>query len=238
MPPRDGPAPVKSPLLKPLDVASLPKAQYVPPPVHVAPSMGSKYNGTYDARTPPSALAAAWCGGAAGFARTSLHRRAFFPLPFLLLVRTYAPHERNLKLHRRRPAVRGAGSFLGDVFPDKPILERLNWLHVPLLTITPLLAIFGMCTSSWDWRTVAFSVLYYFWSGLGITAGYHRHFAHKAYKATWGLKVALLLMGSAAVEGSAKWWCRDHRAHHRLEAGSLSWWSFEERSCLTTAAEG
>lgn len=29
------------------------------------------------------------------------------------------------------------------------------------------------------------------------------------------LKYLLVLMGSAAVEGSVRWWSRDHRAHHR-----------------------
>lgn len=26
----------------------------------------------------------------------------------------------------------------------------------------------------------------------------------------------MMLMGSGAVEGSIRWWCRDHRAHHKF----------------------
>ena len=40
-------------------------------------------------------------------------------------------------------------------------------------------------------------------------------FAHRAYRATPGTEALLICMGSGAVEGSLKWWARDHRAHHR-----------------------
>jgi stearoyl-CoA desaturase (delta-9 desaturase) len=53
----------------------------------------------------------------------------------------------------------------------RPLLQRLNWLHVPLLTITPLLALYGLLTTPAVAATYAFAVVYYFWSGLGITAG-------------------------------------------------------------------
>ena len=45
--------------------------------------------------------------------------------------------------------------------------------------------------------------------------GYHRLWAHSSYKATLPLKIWLAAMGAGAVEGSARWWSRDHRAHHR-----------------------
>jgi len=52
-------------------------------------------------------------------------------------------------------------------------------------------------------------------TGVGITAGYHRLFAHRAYKARQPFKFIIMMLGSGAVEGSVRWWCRDHRAHHR-----------------------
>ncbi|CAJ0827257.1 5696_t:CDS:2 [Entrophospora sp. SA101] len=39
--------------------------------------------------------------------------------------------------------------------------------------------------------------------------------AHRAYKASRPLEIFLLFGASGAVEGSVRWWCRDHRAHHR-----------------------
>ena len=61
--------------------------------------------------------------------------------------------------------------ILGDHNLNKPLLQRLNWLHVPLLLITPMLAIYGCAMWKYDARTLAFAVFYYFFSGLGITAG-------------------------------------------------------------------
>lgn len=49
----------------------------------------------------------------------------------------------------------------------------------------------------------------------GITAGYHRLWAHRCYNASLPLQYFLALAGAGAVEGSIKWWSRDHRAHHR-----------------------
>lgn len=64
-------------------------------------------------------------------------------------------------------------------------------------------------------RLFFFSVFYYFVTGLGITAGYHRLWAHRAYNASKPLQYVLAMAGAGAVEGSIKWWSRGHRAHHR-----------------------
>ena len=74
---------------------------------------------------------------------------------------------------------------IGDNFKDRPLLERLNFLHLGLLTLTPLLALYGVCTATWDLRTIAFSVFYYFFSGLGITAGAWGDLGHLC-KIGWG----------------------------------------------------
>jgi len=66
-----------------------------------------------------------------------------------------------------------------------------------------------------QWKTTLWAVLYYFYTGLGITAGYHRLWAHTSYSATRPLELFLALGGAGAVEGSIRWWSRDHRAHHR-----------------------
>jgi len=105
--------------------------------------------------------------------------------------------------------------LLGDNFKDKPFYQRLNWLHVTLLVGTPALALYGISQWTFQWRTLVWAVVWYFMTGLGITAGYHRLFAHRAYVAGTPLRVLLLLLGAGAFEGSVRWWSRDHRAHHR-----------------------
>ncbi|CAG8447429.1 10998_t:CDS:2 [Ambispora gerdemannii] len=103
---------------------------------------------------------------------------------------------------------------------DEPITlanwyKHVNWLHATLLTSTPLLAIYGLYTTPVLPKTFLWSFIYYYCTGLGITAGYHRLWAHRAYTASKPLQLLLIAFASGAVEGSARWWCRDHRAHHR-----------------------
>ena len=51
---------------------------------------------------------------------------------------------------------------------------------------------------------------------VGMTAGYHRLWAHRSYNATRTLEYILaLLAAAAAVEGSIMLWATRHRAHHR-----------------------
>ena len=52
-------------------------------------------------------------------------------------------------------------------------------------------------------------------SSLGITAGYHRLWAHRAYEATLPLKIILMIMGTFAVQNSVLYWASGHRTHHR-----------------------
>ena len=53
------------------------------------------------------------------------------------------------------------------------------------------------------------------WTGLSITAGYHRLLSHRAYKAHPVVKNFLLLGATLAVQGSAFDWVSGHRSHHR-----------------------
>jgi len=95
------------------------------------------------------------------------------------------------------------------------ILNEIQWVSTIVLTATPLLAAYGIYTTPLQAKTFAWSVVYYFLTGLGITAGYHRLWAHRAYKAGLPLQYFLAFMGTGAVEGSIHWWARGHRAHHR-----------------------
>jgi stearoyl-CoA desaturase (Delta-9 desaturase) len=51
-------------------------------------------------------------------------------------------------------------------------------------------------------------------TNLSITAGYHRLFAHRSYKAQPILEFLYLALGASAWQGSALKWASDHRRHH------------------------
>lgn len=109
---------------------------------------------------------------------------------------------------------------------------ELNWLHVAILAGTPVIGLVGAYYTPLRWETAVWSVVYYYMTGLGklwhlplkacclivlpgITAGYHRLWAHRSYNASKPLQYVLAFVGAGAVEGSIKWWSRGHRAHHR-----------------------
>ncbi|RHY26782.1 hypothetical protein DYB32_007302 [Aphanomyces invadans] len=64
------------------------------------------------------------------------------------------------------------------------------------------------------WQTLVFSGLLYYTSILGVTAGAHRLWAHKSYKAHGMVRFVLMLWHSTANQGSVFDWSRWHRLHH------------------------
>ena len=50
---------------------------------------------------------------------------------------------------------------------------------------------------------------------LGITAGYHRYFAHKSFKTSRAFQLVLAWIGCSATQKGPLWWCGTHRRHHR-----------------------
>jgi stearoyl-CoA desaturase (delta-9 desaturase) len=58
--------------------------------------------------------------------------------------------------------------------------------------------------------------LWYQICGLGVTAGLHRLWSHKSYKAKTPTKVLLMILASASNQGSIYHWSRDHRVHHKF----------------------
>ena len=182
------------------------------------------------------------------------------------------------------------------------LFQNIQWISTAVLIVTPSIAIWGFLNVKFRWETFVWSVLYYFFTGLGeycvfelryllatrrsaaeenlliehvtietesticasvawdpcvqstycflvvpytiakhvltffqigITAGYHRLWAHRSYNAAKPLEYFLALAGAGAVEGSIRWWSRGHRAHHRYTDTDLDpynahkgfWWS-------------
>ncbi|KAG9003547.1 hypothetical protein FRB94_003067 [Tulasnella sp. JGI-2019a] len=95
------------------------------------------------------------------------------------------------------------------------LIYNLNWTNVVILGGTTALSIWAPFTASLSWKTGLFAIFWYYVTGLGITAGYHRLWAHRSYNASKPLEYGLALAGAGAVQGSIKWWSRGHRAHHR-----------------------
>jgi stearoyl-CoA desaturase (delta-9 desaturase) len=49
----------------------------------------------------------------------------------------------------------------------------------------------------------------------GVTAGYHRYFAHRSYRTSRPVQLVLAVLGASAVQQGPLWWAGHHRHHHR-----------------------
>ena len=59
-----------------------------------------------------------------------------------------------------------------------------------------------------------------FWARVfGVTAGYHRYFAHKSYKTSRAFQFVLAVLGASATQKGPLWWAGLHRRHHRYSDG-------------------
>jgi stearoyl-CoA desaturase (delta-9 desaturase) len=69
----------------------------------------------------------------------------------------------------------------------------------------------GIPPSGW---VVGMAVVLYVLTGIGVTVGFHRLFAHRSFVANRALKIALAVAGSSALQGSLIGWVAVHRHHH------------------------
>lgn len=66
------------------------------------------------------------------------------------------------------------------------------------------------------WRWLALAAASYALRILANTAGYHRYFSHRSYRAGRGMQLALAVLGCTAVQKGPLWWAGHHRDHHRF----------------------
>ncbi|XP_034537733.1 stearoyl-CoA desaturase b [Notolabrus celidotus] len=116
-----------------------------------------------------------------------------------------------------------ATSSVEDVFDDtyrekdgpKP-RRALVWRNIILMTLLHIGALYGLVLfPSISLSTLAWTVVCYLFSGLGVTAGVHRLWSHRSYKASFPLRVFLALANSMAFQNDIYEWARDHRVHHK-----------------------
>ena len=97
-------------------------------------------------------------------------------------------------------------------------LKKYNWWMVIALTLIPILGVLGTLIYVINYGIViqepVLLILGWWFSGMGITFGYHRLFAHRSFKAHPIIQFFVILFGSAALQNSVLKWSSDHRKHH------------------------
>jgi len=86
------------------------------------------------------------------------------------------------------------------------------FIHIVGLLGTPLVLL-NHKVSVAEWTLL---IVYFFLSSLAITVGYHRFFAHAAYKTNNFIRFLLLFFGASTFEQSALKWASQHRQHHQF----------------------
>ncbi|XP_012873038.1 PREDICTED: acyl-CoA desaturase 1-like [Dipodomys ordii] len=103
-----------------------------------------------------------------------------------------------------------------DEVGPAPKLEYV-WRNIILMALLHLEALYGItlvpgCKAyTWLWAFLCYVV-----SILGITAGAHRLWSHRTYKARLPLRLFLIIANSMAFQNDVYEWTRDHRVHHKF----------------------
>ena len=94
--------------------------------------------------------------------------------------------------------------------------DRICWTTIAGLGVVHVGGVIGVV---WIFArpsaaTLVLGATMYAVCGLSVSAGYHRLFAHRTYRAKAPVRWALLVCGAATFQNSALSWSADHRAHH------------------------
>ena len=101
-----------------------------------------------------------------------------------------------------------------------PASARIKWITAFTMMTVPGL---GTAVAAWflykGWYTTTDLVLFavmYFVHMAGITIGFHRYLAHKAFKTSRFFEGVLMIAGSMGGQGPIMYWVTTHRRHHRF----------------------
>lgn len=93
---------------------------------------------------------------------------------------------------------------------------QIVWRNVVLMVALHISAIYGLyLLPQAKLKTLVWTLVLYWLSGIGITAGAHRLWSHRSYKAKLPLRILLALLNSLAFQNDIIEWARDHRVHHK-----------------------
>ena len=103
---------------------------------------------------------------------------------------------------------------------NKLPLNSINWRNFIFFVSFFIISVIGVPIYVYNCGiSLSEGLLFLFWTiatGMGITIGYHRLFAHRTFKSHPFVLFLGLFFGAAAFEESALEWASQHRDHHRF----------------------
>lgn len=95
--------------------------------------------------------------------------------------------------------------------------KQIVWRNIVLMLLLHSGAVYGLTLVPYtSASTLAWTVVCFLFSALGITAGAHRLWSHRSYKARLPLRIFLAFANSMAFQNDIYEWARDHRVHHKF----------------------
>jgi len=109
-------------------------------------------------------------------------------------------------------------TLIAKIFSNIP-MDRVQWpaffflsgTLILSLTAVPLYILYFQL----PWYCIALFISFFIATGMSITFGYHRLFAHRSFDTIPPLKWLCAIFGAAAFENSVIDWVSDHRRHHK-----------------------
>lgn len=96
---------------------------------------------------------------------------------------------------------------------------RLLYINISVFIITGFIALFLVpyeaILNGFDGAEITACIGLIYFSGMSITAGYHRLWSHKSYDANIVVRLILAIGGAMALQNSILHWSSDHRVHHK-----------------------
>ncbi|GAB1864915.1 Acyl-CoA Delta(11) desaturase [Camponotus japonicus] len=141
-----------------------------------------------------------------------------------------APNTSNLEMHAEKNFCEGKeeSSIIMDDMQNRDetcikseelfkFKTEVKWLNVISIILLHMSMLYACFTYEWckDFRTNIWTFIVGVIGAIGITAGVHRFWTHRAYKAKWPLRIILLILYATAGQNNLFDWVRDHRVHHK-----------------------
>lgn len=97
----------------------------------------------------------------------------------------------------------------------KKFYQRVDWVNAIPFTLFHVVTVVGLFLVPFSWSMVALCAVSYAVRMFGITAGFHRYFAHRTYKQNRIMQFIMAFIGGSTHQRGVLWWAAHHRHHHK-----------------------
>jgi stearoyl-CoA desaturase (delta-9 desaturase) len=145
-----------------------------------------------------------------------------FLAPSALLMSETCLNEKSVKttetIISKETVSKGNKNSLNISVAKEEYKTELVWRNIIAFIYLHIAAIYGVYLLLFvaDIRTFICGISLGSLGAYGVTAGAHRLWAHKSYKAKLPLRIILMLCQTFAFQNHIYEWCRDHRVHHKF----------------------